>query len=380
MNYDQRFQGGGGRAAPPAVRNQAPSVPIAAPNINMSDMAAMKIGGVAIVPSSMKEISDFALTMSQAGTMLRKHLRDRHGSCLAIAMQAFRWGFDPFMVAAKSFEVNDQVAYEAQLLAAVIIRNAPIKGRPRYTYTGDGATRRCTVSVELSDGSGVLEYQSPPKGQIKPQNSPLWISDPDQQLGYYSIRALSRRHFPDILMGVYDVEEAETMRDITPESERPTTPKPRITDALDGLARRRAAATVIDQGPGPEPEPEPEGGEGFAEMPAHDEDGVIDEGECATVRGADGEFVEDADADGDGAAEAPAIVIPEMPAEALAMWTNRNRWSPAWKWLSGLADQVESRVLAHVLLTHDDVLKAAASHNDAGKQAVEELKRKAGLE
>ncbi|HCI98495.1 MAG TPA: hypothetical protein DHV74_02435, partial [Sulfitobacter sp.] len=43
--------------------------------------------------------------------------------------------------------------------------------------------------------------------------------DPQQQLGYYSARAWARRHFPELLLGVYtreEIEEAPSVRDVTP--------------------------------------------------------------------------------------------------------------------------------------------------------------------
>ena len=51
-------------------------------------------------------------------------------------MQAFHWGMEPFAVANKSYFVNDRMAYEAQLIAAVVIKLVPHKGYPRYTYAG----------------------------------------------------------------------------------------------------------------------------------------------------------------------------------------------------------------------------------------------------
>jgi hypothetical protein len=39
-----------------------------------------------------------------------------------------------------------------------------------------------------------------------------WPSNPDQQLFYYSSRAMCRRHFPDVLLGVYTMDEAQDMQ------------------------------------------------------------------------------------------------------------------------------------------------------------------------
>jgi hypothetical protein len=66
-----------------------------------------------------------------------------------------------------------------------------------------------------------VEYRSPPLGKINPKNSPLWKNDPDQQLSYFAGRSLCRRHFPDVLQGIYDREElegAEPLKDITPKA------------------------------------------------------------------------------------------------------------------------------------------------------------------
>lgn len=174
--------------------------------------------GVHLVPQSMADVVRFAETMAKGAIAIRKHLRDNPGACLAVTLQALDWGMNPISVANKSYAVNDQLAYESQLIAAVIHARAPIKGRPRYTYTGEPTkTRQCTVEVTTLDGE-VLDYTSPEVGKITTKNSPLWKSDEDQQLGYFSIRSLARRHFPELLLGVYDREEVQEVRDVIPHS------------------------------------------------------------------------------------------------------------------------------------------------------------------
>lgn len=152
------------------------------------------------------QIIDFAKMMATGGIAIPKHLRDQPGSCMAICMQASEWKMSPFAVANKSYAVNDRLAYEAQLVNAVILSRAPIKGRFVPTYSGEGATRKCKISVACLDGS-VAEYESPASGAITVKNSPLWKTDLDQQLFYYSSRGLCRRHFPDVLLGVYTQDE-----------------------------------------------------------------------------------------------------------------------------------------------------------------------------
>jgi hypothetical protein len=154
---------------------------------------------------------EVAKMMSISGSAVPPHIRNNPGTCLAVAIQAWEWSMNPFAVANKSYVVNDRLAYEASLYNAVATRRAPIVGRVQMAYSGEGATRRCTVSATLkeSEGGGVVEYTSPLVSQINPKNSPLWKNDPDQQLSYFSVRAFVRRHFPDVMMGVYTVDEMQ---------------------------------------------------------------------------------------------------------------------------------------------------------------------------
>lgn len=166
---------------------------------------------------TMAEVMDFSKLMAVSEVAVPKHLRGNPGACLALVVQAVEWGMSPYAVANKSFSVNDRLAYESQLVQAVILRRAPIKGRIKFTFDGEGATRRCTASATDSETGEVLEIITPMVRDIKVKNSPLWNSDPDQQLSYYAGRALCRRYFPDVLLGVYDRDE---MTDVTPEPDK----------------------------------------------------------------------------------------------------------------------------------------------------------------
>lgn len=196
----QPSQSGGGPSKAAAIE-RAIEKPIA---------GAIKInttGGLIIRDAN--EAMEFAKMMAISGSAIRSQFRNNPGTCLAVAIQAYEWGMNPFAVANRSYVVNDQLAYESSLYNAVATRRAPIEGRLRISYDGEGLTRRCMVSATLrdSEGGGEIEYESPQFSQINPKNSPLWKNDPDQQLAYFSVRAFVRRHFPDVMMGVYTVDE-----------------------------------------------------------------------------------------------------------------------------------------------------------------------------
>ena len=172
-----------------------------------------------MMPERLGDMIEFAQVMCKADVAIPKHLRGNPGACLAVAMRARAWRMDPFAVATKTYSVNDILAYESQLITAVINRHSPIKGRLVPRYTGAGPERQCILEPETLDGQ-LLPYESPKVKDIGVKNSPLWKNDPDQQLFYSSARAWARRYFPELLLGVYDPEEARTMRDVTPKEEQ----------------------------------------------------------------------------------------------------------------------------------------------------------------
>ena len=192
--------------------------------INPEAAGAISIGETGnITPQNMAGLMEFAKLMAISQVAIPKHLRDNPGACLAVCIQASEWEMSAFAVANKSYSVNDRLAYESQLVNAVILRRAPIVGRFKVEYSGTGDTRRCKVSAKLKDGE-IVEYESPEFSKITTKNSPLWKSDPDQQLFYFSSRSMCRRHFPDVMLGVYTEDELEPqIRNVTPQA--PALPK-----------------------------------------------------------------------------------------------------------------------------------------------------------
>lgn len=186
------------------------------------------VGTFTIAPQNMGELIEFAKLMSMSGQCVRPAFRGNPGSCLAVALQAFRCGGDPFAWANKAYIVNDQLAYEAQLIHALVNSSNVLQRRLRPVYEGDGQSRRCRIVGFVKGETEPLEYDSPTIGSITVKNSPLWKSDPDQQLFYFSSRAWARRHVPEILLGMYASDELETI-DVTPTPAGEGAPAGRMT-------------------------------------------------------------------------------------------------------------------------------------------------------
>jgi len=195
---------------------------------------------------------EVAKLMSISKQAVPPHCRNNPGICFAVAIQSWEWAMNPFAVANKSYVVNDRLAYESALYNAVATRRAPVDGRLKITYAGSGDTRQCTVKAKLNaaEGGDDVEYTSPQFKTIQPKNSPLWKNDPDQQLFYFSVRAFVRRHFADVMMGVYTVDELQDnppMERIVVENEAESrTKKLAATLGVDTTDKPGKTATATD--------------------------------------------------------------------------------------------------------------------------------------
>ena len=205
-------------------------------------------------PSIFEAIRVQSEIMADARALIPEAFRGKKAECMAIAMQAARWGLDPFVVANQSYLVSGQLAYSAQLVNSVITAMAPTKDRINYEEIGDWS-RILGRAVERTGKNG-NKYMAPGwdrrdenglgirvfatmKGEDKPRvltlmltqaqvrNSTLWASDPLQQLKYLGVKRWARLHCPDVILGVYSGDELEEPkeRDITPQ-------KPNIADVV----------------------------------------------------------------------------------------------------------------------------------------------------
>jgi len=191
------------------------------------------IGGAAGVQfNDMLQVMEFAKMMSTAGQAIQPYLRENPGACLAVTVQAVEWGMSPFAVANKVYFVNDRIGYESQLVHALVETRAPLerlpsgdKRRLNVRYVGEGPEMYAVVYGILRGEDEPREYETPRIKDIKVKNSPLWTSDPKQQLFYYASRGWARRFVPDILLGIYTPDEIEVM----PATEQP---KPSVVARL----------------------------------------------------------------------------------------------------------------------------------------------------
>jgi len=167
----------------------------------------------------MAMMQDMAKQMAAAKVTVPKHLAESPGDCLAVIMQAMQWGMNPFAVAQKTHLVNGTLGYEAQLVNAVISSSSLLTSRINYSYEGDWKNvsgKTCKDDALAVTVSATLKGESEPRAlrvsmaQVgETRNSPMWVTDPRQQLAYLATKRWARLHAPDVLLGVYTPDELE---------------------------------------------------------------------------------------------------------------------------------------------------------------------------
>ena len=193
------------------------------PNREIAD----KIPGVAtgtataLVPQDAGQAMEFAKLMALGGVGIPKHLREKPGACLRIVSDAMTYGMSPFHLADDSYEINGRLSYGAKTIYAMTLRSGLIEGDLPMTFSGQGEDLTCTVTGRRKGGQ--QETKAITLSQVKTRNSPLWKTDVQQQLGYYTRRAWCRLHAPDAIMGLVantddmiDRGEAEVINDEPP--------------------------------------------------------------------------------------------------------------------------------------------------------------------
>ncbi|ABN42227.1 gp19 [Sodalis phage phiSG1] len=238
-------------------------------------------------PQVIDSLLRLAGLMSEGTVMVPAHLRKKPSDCLAIVMQSARWGMDPFAVAQKTHVINGVLGYEAQLVNAVVSSSNAISGRFFYEYSGDWS-KCCTtreIQVKKTDKDGVTKgvpkrvrawNDIDEKGLsvrvgavlqgdteitwgepvylsgVVVRNSPLWASNPRQQLAYLAVKYWARLYCPEVILGVYTHDEIQPReeRDITPEAtaEAKTHPaqKNRRPEFFEVIKRPKQAEPVAE--------------------------------------------------------------------------------------------------------------------------------------
>ncbi|BAO90730.1 RecT family recombinase [Caballeronia cordobensis] len=241
----------------PQPQQQAPSIEAERHMLTTIDLS----------PQAMVDLKSVAESIAQGGIVIPEHFRNKPGAVLAVMIQAIQWRINPIGVLQKThITQGGLLGYEAQLINAIIIKNAPIVSRPEYKYFGDWSKVNGKCEERKSDKGGkyyVATYtKDDEKGlgvivratfigedepreivvtmqQAYPRFSTQWATDPAQQLGYLAVRKWSRRYAPDVILGAYTPEELAAREH---ERDMGAVDEVRADDERDAIAKTGNAA------------------------------------------------------------------------------------------------------------------------------------------
>ncbi len=196
---------------------------------------------------NMSRLMTLAKLMATSKVTVPKHLQNSEGDCMAIIIQATNWGMNPFAVAQKTHLVNGVLGYEAQLVNAVICASGAIVGGFEYEYQGEGLAMECRVGAVVRGKSSVTWGEWLCVNSVKTKNSPLWATNPKQQLGYLQVKNWGRQYAPGAILGVYSVDEIEEI-EINPSERATETEKPKAPEkpALEYCTEERFSEMSVD--------------------------------------------------------------------------------------------------------------------------------------
>ncbi len=217
-------------------------------NITVIDQQApstINNGSLLLNGDVMDRMMKIADVMSQGISTVPKHLQGKPSDCLAIVMQAARWGMDPYVVGQKTHVINGTLGYEAQLVSAVLTATGAIRGRFHYEYRGEKDLMECRVGAVISGEKDITWNEWLCVSEVTIKNSPLWKSNPKQQIGYLQVKYWARAYTPWAILGVYTPDELEERveREINP-TQRMTVDE--ITSETGILATAQESATNVD--------------------------------------------------------------------------------------------------------------------------------------
>lgn len=183
-------------------------------------------------PAILTQAYQMAEQMVGAELTVPEHLRKNVGDCYAIVLQSLQWRLNPFIVAQKTFIVSGKLGYEAQLVVAVLQASGAITGGFKYEYSGDKDTLQCRAGAILKGETEVTWGSWLASADVTVKNSPLWKTNPEQQMSYLQSKNWARLYCPGAILGVYTPDELEDMpkNNYSPNNSSGGQPAPAKTD------------------------------------------------------------------------------------------------------------------------------------------------------
>lgn len=222
---------------------------------------------------ALTQLTSFANLMADSTVTVPAHFVGKPADCMAVVMQAMQWGMNPYAVAQKTYLVGGVLGYEAQLVNAVVTSSNVIQGRFHYEYGGDWSkctkTKETTIKKSGKNGSyevtqrvkawsdddedglyirvgavirgeGEITWGEPVYlSGVAVRNSPLWATNPKQQIAYLAVKYWSRLYCPEVILGVYTPDEIEVR------GEKEINPQPQQRASINQMSESEVSQPVV---------------------------------------------------------------------------------------------------------------------------------------
>ncbi len=163
-------------------------------------------------PEAFSTAARMATALSKS-TIVPKEYQRNEGNCIIAIEMANRLKVSPMMVMQNLYIVNGKPAWSSQYIIAMINNSKKYKTEILYKLTGEGDSRSCMAYVEDYDGhiveGPVITMKMAREEGWSTKNGSKWKTMPDVMLRYRAASFFGRINCPDMIMGMYSVEEVQ---------------------------------------------------------------------------------------------------------------------------------------------------------------------------
>ena len=170
------------------------------------------LGEIWTNPDAFSTAARMANALSKS-TIVPKEYQRNEGNCIIAIEMANRLNVSPMMVMQNLYIVNGKPAWSSQYIIAMINNSKKYKTEILYKLSGEGENRSCMAYVEdydghIVEGPTITMEMAKEEGWSTKQGS-KWKTMPDVMLRYRAASFFGRINCPDMIMGMYSVEEVQ---------------------------------------------------------------------------------------------------------------------------------------------------------------------------
>lgn len=163
-------------------------------------------------PDAFSTAARMASALSKS-TIVPKEYQRNEGNCIIAIEMANRLKVSPMMVMQNLYIVNGRPAWSSQYIIAMINNSKKYKTEIKYKIEGEGDDRSCMAYVEDYNGNivegPVISMKMAKDEGWSTKNGSKWKTMPDVMLRYRAASFFGRLNCPDMVMGMYSVEEVQ---------------------------------------------------------------------------------------------------------------------------------------------------------------------------